>query len=201
MKYSGFLKNKVLLISLAILFNMNNSFAAGSEFHYQFDLIARLVTMEKGELAGVEMSWLYDTETSSLLMGDENLSEEDLKGLTNDVFIGFKEVDYFTRININEQMVEPGNVEQYNLNLTEETRLQFNMLLPLTSAVPLKGQLLKIIISDSSATGLVTFNSPNNLKFDESLKSSCRTPQLKQSKLEAIDGHIETVETITVDCR
>lgn len=201
MKYSVFLKTKVLLIVLMIFFSMKNSFAAGSAFHYQFDLTARLVTTEKGELAGLQMSWLYDTETSSLFMDGGDLSAADLKGLAADIFTGFQEVGFFTKININEQIVELGNVEQYNLNLTEEVRLQFNMLLPLASALPLKGKLLKIIISDSSATGLVIFNSPDNLQLDEFLKSSCMTPQLEQSKLAAIDGHIETVETMTVDCR
>ena len=68
------LSPKTLLAS-ALLVSASASFAAGSAFHYKLDLTARLVSTDSGELTGVEMSWLYDTELSETLMDGEDLSE------------------------------------------------------------------------------------------------------------------------------
>ena len=194
-----------LLASVFLLSTTTTSFSAGSAFHYQLDLTARLVTTDKSELTGIEMSWLYDTELSETLMDGEDLSEANreatLEKRAADILDGLKGVNYFTTLKVDGKDIKLEDVEQYNLRLIDQSRLQLNMTLPLETTTTLKGHLLEVVVSDSSAIGLATFVDPTRLKLDQSIKSSCKKPQLQQSQLGVIDEHIVMSETMTVDCR
>lgn len=204
MKHIG-LSQKISLLASALLLSTTSSFAAGSAFHYKLDLTARLVTTDSAELTGMQMSWLYDTELSETLMDGEDLSEANrettLQKRAADILDGLKGVNYFTTLKVDGKALPLTEVSQYNLKYIDESRLQMNLTLPLATAAPMKGHLLEIIISDSSAVGLATFVDPSHLKLDGPLKSSCQAPQMTQSELEMIDEHQVMSETMTVDCR
>ena len=204
MKHLG-LSQKISLLASALLLSTTSSFAAGSAFHYKLDLTARLVTTENTELTGVQMSWLYDKALSETLMDGEDLSdakrEATLKKRAADILEGLKGVNYFTTIKVDGKELPLADVSQYKLNLADESRLQMNLTMPLVTAAPVKGHLLEIIISDSSAVGLATFVDSSHLKLEEPLKSTCQAPQMTQSELEMIDEHRVMSETMTIDCR
>lgn len=204
MKHIG-LSKKLLLLLTTLFFSVSTGFAAGSAFHYQLDLTARLITNAEGEFTAVEMSWLYDPELSATLMDGEDLSEskreETLKKRASDILDGLKSVNYFTTIKVDNNDLKLKTVEQYNLQFTEQSRLQLNMTLPLETAAALKGHRLELVVSDSSAVGLATFVDPTHLILSEPLKEACQSPDLKQSELGVIDEHKIMSETMTVDCR
>lgn len=199
------LSQKIALFTSALLLSTTTSFAAGSAFHYQLDLTARLVTTDNGELTGIEMSWLYDTELSQTLMDGEDLSEANREATMEkraaDILDGLKGVNYFTTLKVDGKTLKLKDVGQYKLRLADQYRLQLNMTLPVETATPLKGHLLEVVVSDSSAIGLATFVDQTHLKLEKPLKGSCKAPLLKQSQLGVIDEHNVMSETMTVDCR
>lgn len=178
------------------------SFAAG--FHYQLDLTAKLVNSPQGELTAIQMSWVYDKELSTILMDGEDLSEakkeETLKKRSADILKGLSEVKFFTKVLLGETALPFLDVEIYTLRLNKESRLQMNLTLPLKNKQQLKDHILKIILTDDSAVGLVTFVDTSHMLLSDQFKAMCKKPTLLQKKLAEIDGHAQIAETMTIDC-
>ena len=199
------LSQKIALFTSALLLSTTTSFAAGSAFHYQLDLTARLVTTDNGELTGIEMSWLYDTELSQTLMDGEDLSEtkreETLKKRAADILTGLTEMKYFTSLLLDDQPLEFAKVKNYKLLLNDESRLLMNLTIPLKESQRLKGRTLDITVTDDTGVGLATFVDTSHLLLGEVYKTDCKAPSLVQKQLAEIDGHAQTTETMTVDCR
>jgi len=189
---------------LCLLFvTSTTSNAAG--FHYQINLTARLATAPSGELKGLEMSWLFDSELSQTLMDGEDLSPAKraatLQRRAADILGGLEGMGYFTTVHLNQQVLATSKVEQFNLQLREGSQLQLNMTLPLAQAQSLKGKQLQIVISDPTAVGLATFVTADKLLLNESLTASCSKPTLQKVQLGTTDDHVLMSETMTLNCR
>lgn len=197
---SSFVK---LLATTALTLAMQTSFAAG--FHYQLDLTAKLVGGPQGELTAIQMSWIYDKELSAILMDGEDLSEAKretpLKERTPDILSGLTDVKYFTTVLLDKNALEFADAENYQLNLTKESRLQMNLTLPLKKSQIVKGRTLEIIVTDDSAVGLATFIDTDHLLLGEQFETLCKKPTLVQKKLAEVDGHAQVTETMTIDCK
>ncbi|WP_299874410.1 DUF1007 family protein [uncultured Cocleimonas sp.] len=182
---------------------VQTSFAGG--YHYQLDLTAKLVNNPQKELSAIQMSWIYDKELSAILMDGEDLSEakreETLKKRATDILIGLTDMKYFTSLLLDDQPLEFAKVENYKLLLNDESRLKMNLTIPLKKSQQLKGRTLEIIVTDDSGVGLATFVDTNHLQLGEVFKTECKAPSLVQNQLAEIDGHAQTTETMTVDCR
>lgn len=195
---------RLLTTSVVIsLLAVQTSFAGG--YHYQFDLTAKLVNNPQKELSAVQMSWLYDKELSAILMDGEDLSEakreETLKNRATDILNGFREVNYYTSLFLDEQPLGLAEVENYRLQLTKESRLQMNMTIPLKRNQPLKGHTLEMVVADASGVVLATFNDKSHMLLGEEFAKGCKTPTLVQEQMAEIEGHAQVTETMTIDCR
>lgn len=191
-------------VVLCLLF-VTSATTSAAGFHYQLNLTARLVTTPAGELSGIEMSWLYDTDLSATLMDGEDLSpekrDETLKKRAADILDGLLEMKYFTNIYLDKKALTTLKVEQYNLQLTESSQLQLNLTLPLTEAQNLKGHQLQVVVSDPTAVGLATFLTADRLLLSEYQESICEQPTLQQNQLGTEGDHVLMSETMTIDCR
>ena len=198
--------NTLLSAALLCLLFVTSATSSAAGFHYQLNLTARLVTTPTGELSGVEMSWIYDSELSATLMDGEDLSaanrEATLKKRAADILDGLLEMKYFTTLYLDGKALPTVEVEKYNLQLTKESQLQLNLTLPLANAQQLNGHLLEVIVSDPTAVGLATFLTADRLILNESQKKICADPTLEQKQLGDVDGgHTLMSETMTVNCR
>lgn len=198
--------NTLLSTALLCLLFVTSATSNAAGFHYQLNLTARLATTPTGELSGVEMSWIYDTELSATLMDGEDLSEanreETLKKRAADILDGLLEMKYFTTLYLDGQVQPTVAVEKYNLQLTKEKQLQLNLTLPLAEAQMLKGHLLQVVVSDPTAVGLATFLTADRLILSDEQKATCVEPTLEQKQLGDVDGgHTLMSETMTIDCR
>jgi ABC-type uncharacterized transport system substrate-binding protein len=191
-------------VVLCLLF-VTSATSSAAGFHYQLNLTARLAMTPAGELSGIEMSWLYDSELSATLMDGEDLSEENRAATLNrraaDILNGLFEMKYFTNIHLDNQPLSTLRVEQYNLQLTESSQLQLNLTLPLAEAKSLQGHQLQIVVSDPTAVGLATFLTADRLLLSDYQQSICKQPTLQQNQLGTEGDHILMSETMTVDCR
>ena len=198
--------NTLLSAALLCLLFVTSATSSAAGFHYQLNLTARLATTPTGELSGVEMSWIYDSELSATLMDGEDLSaanrEATLKKRAADILDGLLEMKYFTTLYLDVKALPTVEVEKYNLQLTKESQLQLNLTLPLANAQQLNGHLLEVIVSDPTAVGLATFLTADRLILNESQKKICTDPTLEQKQLGDVDGgHTLMSETMTVNCR
>jgi len=192
------------MTSIAIsLLAIQVSFAGG--YHYQLDLTAKLVNNPQKELTAIQMSWIYDKELSAILMDGEDLSEtkreETLKKRAADILTGLTEMKYFTSLLLDDQPLEFAKVKNYKLLLNDESRLLMNLTIPLKESQRLKGRTLDITVTDDTGVGLATFVDTSHLLLGEVYKTDCKAPSLVQKQLAEIDGHAQTTETMTVDCR
>lgn len=192
------------MTSIAIsLLAIQASFAGG--YHYQLDLTAKLVNNPQKELTAIQMSWIYDKELSAILMDGEDLSEtkreEALKKRAADILTGLTEMKYFTSLLLDDQPLEFAKVKNYKLLLNDESRLLMNLTIPLKESQRLKGRTLDITVTDDTGVGLATFVDTSHLLLGEVYKTDCKAPSLVQKQLAEIDGHAQTTETMTVDCR
>ena len=198
--------NTLLSTALLCLLFVTSATSNAAGFHYQLNLTARLATTPTGELSGVEMSWIYDTELSATLMDGEDLSEANreatLKKRAADILDGLLEMKYFTTLYLDGQVQPTVAVEKYNLQLTQEKQLQLNLTLPLAEVQMLKGHLLQVVVSDPTAVGLATFLTADRLILSDEQKAMCVAPTLEQKQLGDVDGgHTLMSETMTIDCR
>lgn len=190
-------------VVLCLLF-VTSATTSAAGFHYQLNLTARLVTTPAGELSGIEMSWLYDTDLSATLMDGEDLSpekrDETLKKRAADILDGLLEMKYFTTLYLNKQVLPTLKVEQYNLQLTKDAQLQLNLTLPLAEAKSLKGNQLQIVVSDPTAVGLATFLTADRLLLNDTLATMCEKPMLQQNQLGLEGDHVLMSETMSINC-
>lgn len=190
-------------VVLCLLF-VTSATTSAAGFHYQLNLTARLVTTPAGELSGIEMSWLYDTDLSATLMDGEDLSpekrDETLKKRAADILDGLLEMKYFTTLYLNKQVLPTLKVEQYNLQLTKDAQLQLNLTLPLAEAQSLKGNQLQIVVSDPTAVGLATFLTADRLLLNDTLATMCEKPMLQQNQLGLEGDHVLMSETMSINC-
>lgn len=197
------------LLSLTIasiafsLATIQTSFAGG--YHYQLELSAKLLNNTKKELTAIQMNWTYDKELSAVLMDGEDLSdakrEQTLKKRAADILNGLAEMKYFTRLQLDQVPLELSEVENYQLRLDEEFRLELNLIIPLDKSVRLNGRTLEIIVTDQTGVGLATFIDKSHLQLGEVFETACQSPFLYQNQSAEINGHAQTTETMTVDCR
>lgn len=202
MKITSLLSLFITSIAISLMV-VQTSFAGG--YHYQLDLTAKLVNNPQKELSAIQMSWIYDKELSAILMDGEDLSEakreETLKKRATDILIGLTDMKYFTSLLLDDQPLEFAEVENYKLLLNDESRLKMNLTIPLKKSQRLKGRTLEIIVTDDSGVGLATFIDTNHLLLGKVFKKECNAPSLIQNQLAELDGHAQTTETMTVDCR
>jgi len=202
MKIKSLLRQFIIFVTVSIL-AIQISFAGG--YHYQLDLTAKLVNNSQKELTAIQMSWIYDKELSAILMDGEDLSEakrqETLIRRAADILIGLTEMKYFTNLRLDNQPLEFAKVENYKLMLNDQSRLIMNLTIPLKESQRLKGRTLDIIVTDDTGVGLATFVNENHLMLGDGLKLECKAPSLVQKQLAEIDGHVQMMEIMTLDCR
>ena len=202
MKVTSLLSLFITSVAISLL-AVQTSFAGG--YHYQLDLTAKLVNNPQKELTAIQMSWIYDKELSAILMDGEDLSEAQREGTLKkraaDILIGLTEMKYFTSLLLDDQPLEFAKVENYKLLLNDESRLMMNLTIPLRESQRLKGRTLDITVTDDTGVGLATFIDTSHLLLGEVYKTDCKAPSLVQKQLAEIDGHAQTTETMTVDCR
>jgi len=196
---------RTLLASAVIGGALLSPLANAAGFHYQLDLTAKLQSDEAGKLNALQMSWIYDKELSAVLMDGEDLSEANreatLKKRAKDILEGLTGVGYFTTVLVDDQAITNSEVTDYNVQITDEDRLQVNMALPFETAQELKGHVLKVVVSDATAVGLATFLTRDNLILGDAFDKLCKKPELDQKQVAEMDGHVQMADTMTVDCR
>ena len=156
----------------ATLLLLSLSHLSLAHFHYEAAVTTTLQTSNT-ELTALNISWVYDTEVSQMMLSES----ENLKTFADGLMHDLAELNYFTQLTLNNKPLQTAAPTQYKLEKIgkgEDTQLKLSFTLPLKKPVSLEGKTrLDIDHTDSSGSAILFYESTNNIRFSKSIAPIC----------------------------
>ena len=158
---------------IGFLFGLLFSPLAFAHFHYELPLQTSLQTNAKGELTGLNITWVYDDELTDLMLKDQQDTNKLAKKLHSDL----RTLSYFTALKLNGKPLNFTKVSDFNLqklNHKDYKNLELTFTLPLKKPVSLTGKnTLEFRHEDANASAILYYDKPRDLQLG-TLKGHCK---------------------------
>lgn len=148
--------------------------AATAHPHGWIDLRMRLVLDDEGRLEALQQSWRLDPFYSLVVLeelereqGDGGL-EAALDQLGSEMRDNLSPQDYFTELQLGDQRLGLGEVEEYTV-IAREGRIEFVFLLPLTEPIAIEGEALSYRVFDPTYYIEVVHDAEGDSPLDDAL--------------------------------
>jgi len=175
------MKKKLSLFGL--LFGLLFSPLAFAHFHYDLPLQTTLKTNTKGELTGLNITWVYDDELTELMLKDQKNIDKLGKKLISDLHL----LGYFTAVKLNGKPLNLAKVSDYNLQEIKRKdykNLELTFSLPLKKSVSLAGKnTLSFRHEDANASAILYYDKPQHLQLG-TLKNHCKVDITEKKSFE-----------------
>ncbi len=183
-------------LSLFILmFGLLSPQFAFAHFHYELPLETSLQANKKGELTGLNITWIYDDALTDLMLKDQKDVNKLAKKLNNDL----QTLSYFTALKLNGKGLDFAKVSNFKLQELKHKdykNLELNFTLPLKKPVSLKGKnTLVFRHEDANASAILYYDKPQKLQLG-TFKSHCKVDITEKKDFE--EG--EAPQNIKVVC-
>ena len=173
MKKSLFLS---LLVSLT-LFATQTLFAHA--YHYEIQVTNTLQTNDKKQLNALKLTFLYDSETSEVMLQDQKNLEKLGKKLTSDL----GKLAYFTQAKVNGKVLDFKEASDIKLNIIKEKgddeklydTLQLHFTLVLKKPVSIDGDSeIGFFHEDPTEAAILYYKDAKHIIVGDNMKDSCK---------------------------
>lgn len=186
------------VLSLALLSPVVVTQASG--VHYQVSTSTRFYADDTGNLAGLQMNWVYDPEVSALIMEGREMNAAGLHRLGEDIMADLYAMGYYLQFSANGQPLPVNQVTQFTIKLVEDSSIQLGMQVALKQPLLIAGQTFSLTLADPDGSALLTYSGADRIVLDNALAGKCAAPQLT-SKQAVLNEHEMTLQTVTVRCQ
>lgn len=186
-----------LVFGLSVFLAATNAFASG--IHYQVSTSTRFMADEAGNLEGFRMNWVYDPEVSSVIIDGRDLGGGALRQMGADIMEDLYALGYYVQFTANDQPVPITKVEQFTIELTEDSSIQLGLQVDLQQPVPVAGKIFRLKLSDADGSALLAYSGADRIVLDNSLAGKCTTPVLDSAVVD-LNGHDMEVQNVSVTC-
>ena len=178
------------------MFGLVSSQLAFAHFHYELPLETSLQANEKGELTGLNITWVYDDALTDLMLKDQKDINKLATKLNNDLRL----LNYFTALKLNGKGVNfstPSSFKLREIKHKDYKNLELNFTLPLKKPVSLKGKnTLEFRHEDANASAIIYYDKADHLQLGK-LKNHCKVNITEKKKF--AEG--EAPQTIKIFCQ
>lgn len=190
---------KILFSFLLTLTLTHNSFAGG--YHYQIDVMSRLLGNQQGNIGALQMSWLYDEEITKILLQGEDLTpakrQQSLQSVGNRIMADLQGLNYFTQLQLNGKTLPMSNNISFIVELLNDKNLRLLFDLPLAQAVPATRATFSISVADPNGTALLFYNSAERVAIDPSVTAQCHINLVNFENSE----HGKATQRVDITCK
>ena len=166
-----------------------------AHFHYELPLETTLQTNAKGELTGLNITWVYDDALTELMLKDQ----KDISKLGKKLMSDLHTLSYFTAIKLNGKALNLAKVSDHSLQELKHKdykNLELKFTLPLKKPISLVGKnTLELRHEDANASAILYYDKPQNLQLGK-LKDHCKVDITEKKNFE--EG--EAPQNIKVVC-
>lgn len=171
------MKNQLLRLLALFTFAFSTHATAG-DFHYQIDVMSKVLSAPNHQLGALQMSWLYDDQTTNLLLQDADMSPEkrqqSLDELGQRTIKDLKRLNYFADVKVNGKPVKFAAPENLMVELIQDQYLRLFFILPFAEPINTKNTTLSFSLNDPNAIALLLFDSQERVSLDETLANNCK---------------------------
>lgn len=194
------MKHQILRLITLFTLALSTQATAG-DFHYQIDVMSKVLSAPNSQLGALQMSWLYDDKTTSLLLQDADMSPEKRQHSLNTIgqrtIKDLKRLNYFTDIKINGKPVKLTAPENLMVDLIEDKYFRLFFILPFSETVNAKNGTLSFSLFDPNGIALPLFDSQERVSVDETLQNGCKVHLVNFEKYE----HGTAAQRVDVSCQ
>ncbi|CAA6812657.1 MAG: Unknown protein [uncultured Thiotrichaceae bacterium] len=170
------MKYQILRLIALFTFALSTQATAG-DFHYQIDAMSKILSAPNKQLGALQMSWLYDEQTTTMLLQDADLSpkkrQHSLNTIGQRTIKDLKRLNYFTDIKINGKPVKLAPPENLMVELIDGKYFRLFFILPFSETVDAKNGTLSFSLLDPNGIALPLFDSQERISVDATLQNSC----------------------------
>lgn len=188
------------IIFLATLFSSQITFAHA--YHYEVQVTNALQTNEKNQLEALKLTFLYDGETSEVMLQDQ----KDLEKLGKKLVSDLGKLSYFTQAKVNGKFLDFKEVSDIKLDTIKEEGydkklydiLQLHFTLVLKTPVNIDGDSeIGFIHEDASNAAILYYENKKHILLGDNLKDRCKTSIKEKGKFD--EG--EFPQIVSVSCK
>lgn len=194
------MKQQILRLIALFTIALSTSASAG-DFHYQIDVMSKVLSTPNKQFGALQMSWLYDEQISSLLLQDADMSPAKLQGSLDKIgqrtIKDLRRLNYFTDVKINGAPVKFASPENLIVELIDKKYFRLFFILPFSETITAKNSTLNFSLLDPNAIALPVFDSQERVSVDESLQDSCNITLVNFEVYE----HGSAAQRIDVTCK
>ena len=190
----------VNLIFGLLALTLGSGSMAGS-FHYEIDVMSELMADPKGNLEGVQMSWLYDEKMTKILLQGEDISpgkkQQTLDALGKRIMKDLNGVSYFTRLQMKGKRLNVTSTPEMSVELIENKYLRLFFWLPLAQPVDVHNAKISMSLADPNGAAMLFYDSAERISLDDRLVSRCRVSLFNHEEF----AHGEAAQRVDVSCK
>jgi len=188
------------IVFLAALFSSQTIFAHA--YHYEVQVTNALQTNDEKELKALKLTFLYDAETSEVMLQDQKDLEKLGKKLASDL----GKLAYFTQAKVNGKVLDFKEVSDIKLDTIKEEGndkklydvLQLHFTLALKTPVSLDGNNeIGFFHEDPSDAAILYYKNEKHILLGDNLKDRCKASVKEKGKFE--EG--EFPQIVSVSCK
>jgi ABC-type uncharacterized transport system substrate-binding protein len=153
-------------------------FAGG--FHYEIDVTTTFESNDENQLESLYMSWVFDKQSSELLLEGGDLSTPEIRQLTlnslaRGILKDLEKYKYLTNLEAGISRIKTAKVQEHQIQL-HNGQIALSFRLPLKSPYSMVGnKRLTLFHEDPNGTALLIYTGTEKIIFDGLLKARCQT--------------------------
>jgi len=188
------------IVFLVALFSSQITFAHA--YHYEVQVTNALQTNDKKQLKALKLTFLYDSETSEVMLQDQKDLEKLGKKLTNDL----GKLAYFTQAKVNGKVLDFKEASNIKLDTIKEEgddkktydALQLHFTLVLKTPINIDGDSkIGFFHEDPTDAAILYYENEKHILLGDNLKDRCKASVKEKGKFE--EG--EFPQIVNVSCK